>query len=107
MALRYQLEHTREQGGLEAVVLADDAGLAVVSSGDGSMVAELAAMAPLMASAPFGVPLSPLLQGSDVTVRPMVLNGQKLFLATVGGGMARDAVLASSIAGVKRILAAN
>lgn len=107
VAVRYQLEHAREQGKLEAVVLADEDGLAVVSAGDSAMVAELAAFAPLVAGAPFGMPLSPLLQGSDVAVRPLVLDGQRLYLATAGGSMARDAVLASSVQGVRRILASN
>ncbi|MFW6052136.1 MAG: hypothetical protein ACODAU_13240 [Myxococcota bacterium] len=107
VALRYQLEHTRERGGLRAVVLADGDGLAVVSAGDHVMGEELAALAPLMASSPFGVRLSPLLRGLEVAVRPLVLNGQQLYLATVGGSMARDAVLAHSVQGVRRILASN
>ncbi|MFW5876734.1 MAG: hypothetical protein ACOCXM_08350 [Myxococcota bacterium] len=107
VALRYQLEHAREQGGLQAMVLADGDGLSVVASGDPAFVTELAAMAPLMGSAPFGMPLSPLLRGVDVAVRPLMLNGQTLYLATAGGGMARDAVITHSVQGVTRILASN
>lgn len=107
VALRYQLEHARERGGLQAMVLADGDGLSVVASGDPAFVTELAAMAPLMGSAPLGMPLSPLLRGLDVAVRPLMLNGQKLYLATAGGGMARDAVIAHSVQGVTRILASN
>lgn len=107
VALRYQLEHARESGGLEAVVLADADGLTLASSGDAAKCSEVAAMAPLMATSPFGVPLSPLLQGLDVAVRPLMLNGQQLYLATVGGSVARDAVLSHSVHGVRRILASN
>lgn len=107
VALRYQLEHLREQGKLTAVVLADDAGLDVVSAGDPAIVAELAAVAPLMARSPFPLRVSPLLGGLDVAVRPLVLNGHQLYLAGIGGGMARDACLANSAVGVKRILASN
>jgi hypothetical protein len=107
VALRYQLEHARCQGGLAAMVLADAAGLPIVSSGDASMCEELAAMAPLMAGAPLGLPLSPLLKGQDVAVRSLPLYGENLYLATVGGTMARDAVVATSLAGLRRILSSN
>lgn len=106
-ALRYQLEYTREQGGLEAVVVADDAGLVVGSAGDAGICEELGAYAPLMACSVFGMALPPLLRGAEVAIRPMKLNGQPLFLATVGGGVARDALLMASEKGVSRILASN
>lgn len=106
-ALRYQLEYTREKGGLEAVVVADDAGLIVGCAGESGVCEELGAYAPLMVRSVLGMPLPPMLRGGDVSVRPMSLNGQPLFLATIGGGVARDALLAHSEQGVSRILAAN
>jgi hypothetical protein len=107
VALRYQLEHAREKGGLSAMVLADDTGMALASSGDAHLCEELAAMAPLMASAPMGLPLSPLLKGRDVSIRTVSVGHERLFLAAIGGTMARDAVVATSAAGLRRILASN
>lgn len=107
VALRYQLEHTREKAGLGALVLADRDGLAVAQSGDSAMCAELAAVAPLLQRSVLGMPMPPLLQGADVAVRSIWLNGQELYLASTGGGMARDALLSHSMQGVRRILASN
>ncbi|NOY91691.1 MAG: hypothetical protein GXP55_10865 [Deltaproteobacteria bacterium] len=106
-ALRYQLEHTREQGGLEAVVVADDAGLILESAGDSAVCEELGAYAPLLVHSLMGMKLPPLLCGGDVAVRPISLNGQPVFLASIGGGVARDALLSHSELGVSRILASN
>lgn len=107
VALRYQLEHARERGGLEALVLADAQGLLLSCAGDPGVCEELAAFAPLLSRTVLGMPLPPLLRGADVDVRPMSLNGQALFLACVGGGMARDALISHSLQGVHRILATN
>ena len=107
LALRYQLEHARENAGLEALVLCDMEGLVVASSGDAAVCAELGAIAPLMAKSVMGMPLPPLLRGAEVAIRPLTIHGQGLYLASVGGGVARDAHLASSRTGVTRILAAN
>lgn len=106
-ALRYQLEHTRERGRFEALVLADDAGLVVAAAGQKGVCEELGAYAPLFTRAPLGMPLPPLLMGAEVGVRPVKLLGQDLYLACVGGGVARDALLSHSSAGVQRILATN
>lgn len=107
LALRYQLEHVKTNGGLEALVLADDAGMLVAAAGETGVCEELAAVAPLMGRSPLGMPLPPLLRGGEVSVRPISLNGQDLYLASVGGGVARDALLSHSMAGVQRILSAN
>ncbi len=107
LALRYQLEHVKASGGLEALVLADDAGMVLASAGESGVCEELAAVAPLMGRSAFGMPMPPLLRNADVSVRALSLNGQDLFLASVGGGVARDALLTHSVAGVQRILSAN
>ena len=106
-ALSFQLEHSRDRGGLEALVLADSQGMVVAQAGDAVICEELGAIAPLMGRAVLGMPLPPLLRGGEVVVRRLELYGQDLFLACVGGGVARDALLVSSISGVQRILAAN
>jgi hypothetical protein len=107
VALRYQLEHAREQGGLEALVLTDVDGLIIASSGDAAVCAELGAVAPLLGRTVMSMPLPPLLRGGDVAVRPVRIHGQPLFLASVGGGVARDAHLTNWSGGVTRILACN
>jgi hypothetical protein len=107
MALGFQLEHVRDRGGLEALVLADDDGLALAVAGDKGVCRELAAIAPLWAKSIFGVPLSPLLAGGEIAVRIVSVHSQPLYLASIGGGVARDALLSHSMRGVRRILAAN
>lgn len=107
LALCFQLEHVRDQGRLEALVLADDDGLPLSAAGDPAVCTELAAIAPLMARSALGMPLPPLLRGADVAVRIVHVHGQPLYLASVGGGVARDALLAHSMRGVHRILSAN
>ena len=84
LALGFQLAHVRDRARLEALVLADDDGLALSAAGD-----------------------PPLLRGAEVAVRIVHVHGQPLYLASVGGGVARDALLAHSLGGVRRILACN
>ena len=64
------------------------------------------AIAPLVPRT-LGMPMPPLLRGGEVAVRPLSLQGQDLYLASLGGNVARDALLAHSTKGVKRILGAN
>lgn len=106
-ALRFQLEHTKERGGLEVLVLTDKEGIVLASAGDEALCEELGAVAPLMSRAPLGMRLPPLLRGGDVAVRPLRLHGQEVYLASLGGGVARDALLHNSIDGVSRIMTAN
>ena len=107
VALRYQLEHAKDNGGLEAVVVADDDGLLLAHAGDAGVCEELGAIAPLMSRAVMGMRLPPMLRGGEVAVRPLELHGQDLFVACVGGGVARDALLTTSVRGVRRILSSN
>ncbi len=106
LALRYQLEHTRDRGRLEALVLSDADGLVVASAGEAAICEELGAIAPLVPRT-LGSALPPLLVGGEVAVRPVSLQGQDLYLASLGGNVARDALLAASTKGVRRILGAN
>ncbi|MEM9071076.1 MAG: hypothetical protein AAGE52_21375 [Myxococcota bacterium] len=106
-ALRYQLEHVRAHGRFEALVLADDAGLVLARAGERGICDELGAIAPLMSRSPLGMRLPPLLRGGEVAVRPIELNGQDLYIACIGGNVARDAHLNASERGVQRILASN
>ncbi len=79
----------------------------MAQSGDPAVCAELGAIAPLLGRTVLGMPLPPLLRGGEVTIRPLRLYGQHLYLACLGGNAARDAFLKSSLNGVHRILASN
>ena len=107
VALRYQMEHTREKGNLEAVVLSDSDGLMLAGAGEEGVCEELGAFAPLLCRSPMGMRLPPLLRGGEVAVRTVALHGTGLFISCLGGGVARDALLDHSTRGVERILAAN
>ena len=107
IALSFQLEHVRDHGRLEALVLADDDGLMLATAGDAAGCRELAAIAPLMVRSILGMPMPPLLRGAEIAVRTLRVHGTPLYLASVGGGVARDALLSHSLHGVQRILAAN
>ena len=107
LALGFQLEHVRDRARLEALVLADDDGLALSAAGDPVICRELAAIAPLWAKSVLGLPLPPMLRGAEVAVRLVHVHGHPLYLASVGGGVARDALLSHSMGGVQRILSCN
>src|ERR1019366_6378322 len=49
VALHYQLAQARQEGRLEAIVIADDAGVVVAGAGAWAVCEELAAYAPLLA----------------------------------------------------------
>ncbi len=99
IALRYQLEQARTRGGLDAIALADDAGLLVASAGDDALCEELSALAPLV-----GRSQAAMAVGMALATRPLCALGEPLFLVSQGGNLARDAVLSESARGVVRIL---
>jgi hypothetical protein len=106
-ALRYQLESTRERGHLSALALTDQDGLLLAFAGESEICEELGAAAPLIAR---GAPVrldAPGTHGDDVIVRAIDCFGEPLFLASLGGGVAREALLAHSARGIHRILTAN
>ena len=84
-ALEFHLCSARTQGQLEALVLADEHGLVLAKSGDHAVCAELAAIAPLLGESAYGVPLPPLLRGTEVAVRSVQVYNSRLFLAAIGG----------------------
>jgi hypothetical protein len=106
LALRYQLERTRQRGQLAALALTDSNGLLMAWSGESAVCEELGAMAPLIAR---GAPISLECCDSseEVVVRAIECFGEPLFLASVGGNMAREALLAHSARGIRRILTSN
>ena len=105
-ALRYQLESTRERGHMAALALTDGDGLLLAWAGENEVCEELGAAAPLIArGAP--VQLDACEQEEDVVVRAIDCFGEPLFLASIGGGVAREALLSHSARGIQRILTSN
>jgi hypothetical protein len=106
-ALRYQLESTRERGHLAALALTNRDGLLLAWAGESAICEELGAVAPLIAR---GAPVqleTPGTEAEDVVVRAIDYFGEPVFLASLGGGVAREALLAHSARGIQRILTAN
>jgi hypothetical protein len=106
-ALRYQLESTRKRGRMTALALTDSQGVLVAWSGADGLCEELGAVAPLLAR---GAPHQISTDASslhDVAVRAIDCFGEALFLASVGGGVAREALLSHSARGIQRILTSN
>ncbi len=107
MALRYQLEHTLQYGKMEAVALADARGMLIASGGVKNVCEELGAFAPLIARSVLPLPRPESLRGADIAVRSVDTFGDTIYLATVGGTVARDALLAHAVSGLERILRSN
>ena len=102
-ALCLQLEHSRLEGQFDAVVVAIDNGLLVAGAGERSVCEALGAVAPLMSARSFSGRLPGALEGQNVDVREMLLDGETVYVASVGRG-GGDAWLQQSITGVRRIL---
>jgi hypothetical protein len=107
LALRYQLETTRERGELSAVALTDCDGLLLACAGDSDVCKELGAAAPLIARGAKVAFETSWTSKDEIIVRAIDCFGEPLFLAMLGGGMAREALLAHSARGIQRILTAN
>lgn len=116
VALHYQLSSTRARGELDAIVVADSAGVVVAGAGSWPVCEELAAYAPLLAEGPWATMSDQvssrvdLLRG-EVEVRTLDVGGQEVLLCArrprkaddVGAeAFARDLDLAAL--GVSRIL---
>jgi hypothetical protein len=101
-ALTYQLEYTRCRAGASALVLSLDDGLVIASAGDAMTCMELAAVAPLLNRSLVNSRFK--LELEDVKVCCLNVLGQQLYLATIGGGVACDAVVQSSLDGIRRII---
>jgi hypothetical protein len=102
-ALCLQLEHLRARGELDAMVVAIDNGLLIAGAGERSVCEALGAIAPLMSSPSFSGRLPGALEGQSVDVRAVSLDGETVYIASVGrrGG---DAWFHESISAVRRIL---
>ncbi len=103
-ALRYQLESTLQKGRMDAVALVDQRGLLVAWAGRDEVCEELGAMAPAMAQR---AGRQTEVAKDEMAVRAIDCFGEPLYLAALGGGVARDALLSHSAKGIHRILTAN
>jgi hypothetical protein len=108
VALHYHLTQARQDGRLEAIVIADDAGVVVAGAGAWAVCEELAAYAPLLAQ---GVWTEPGLSResrvaelrTEVDVQPVEVDGQRVLLCARGGWM-RAMAMEKAAEGVARIL---
>jgi hypothetical protein len=106
--MHYQLAHARQEGRLDAIVVADDTGVVVAGVGGWAVCEELAAYAPLLAE---GQWCEPGLDGdsriaelrTEVDVQPVNVNGQTVLLCARGGWM-RAMAMEMAAEGVARIL---
>jgi hypothetical protein len=110
VALHYQLSQTRQEGSLEAIVVADDWGVVVAGAGSWAVCEELAAYAPLLVQ---GAGSEPGLRDptrlaemrDQIAVQPVAVDGQRVLLCA-RGGRRRSGALERAASGVARILSA-
>jgi len=86
------------------VALVDRQGLLVAWAGRDEVCQELGALAPAVAQRSNK---QPEVSKDDMAVRAIDCFGEPLYLAALGGGVARDALLSHSAKGIHRILTAN
>ncbi|HXX66675.1 MAG TPA: hypothetical protein VEK07_05820 [Polyangiaceae bacterium] len=121
IALHYQLAHVRHESQMEAIVVADDAGLVVAGAGAWAACEELAAYAPLLVrvcasasarahetrtaadSGALGAASRVAEMRPHVDIRRVAIEGQTV-LVCARGGARRTASLDRAATGVARIL---
>jgi len=108
VALHYALAHARHEGRLEAIVVADDAGVVVAGAGAWAVCEELAAYAPLLAQGVWSEPGAGAQSRvaelrTEVDVQPVDVEGQTVLLCARGGWL-RAMAMERAAAGVARIL---
>lgn len=106
-ALRYQLESTLKRGRMAALALTDRSGMLLAWAGEDGLCEELGALAPMVAQGWSPEIEQQEIRSEDVSVRSIECFGEPLYLASIGGGVARDALLSHSARGIHRILTAN
>jgi hypothetical protein len=101
-ALSYQLEHVRDQTGLDAIVLATEDGLSIAHSGEDELCLELAALGPFLQEADN--------DGTPRTTRVRAMSHEGLPLLLISYGLEDTAPelegwLDHATQGISRILA--
>jgi predicted regulator of Ras-like GTPase activity (Roadblock/LC7/MglB family) len=108
-ALTYQLRACCEDGGMQAMVVADNEGLPLATSGDTEACEELAARMALIAARTSGFSGTLLGAGErwDVDMTKVSVHGSHLLVCAVGGNAAeRQRQIARGASGTLRILGA-
>jgi hypothetical protein len=107
IALHYQLAYARQDGRLDAIVVADPSGVMVAGAGAWAACEELAAYAPLLAEEPdvMNSTTASRVQNlrRQVDVRRLEVDGQQMLLCARGGVM-RGVFLDQAAGGIARIL---
>jgi hypothetical protein len=107
IALHYQLAYARQDGRLDAIVVADASGVMVAGAGAWAACEELAAYAPLLAEQPDVMNPTTASRVESlrrhVDVKRMMVDGQEVLLCARGGAM-RTLSLDQAAFGVARIL---
>ena len=104
-ALQLALNRAAERAGLDAVVVSDSTGMLVANSATHLDLAMLAAIMPLVGRGQVSAAIKRQGKGRDLTVRPIDLDDDQLFVAALGGRHGdRLREVAASTAAVKRIL---
>jgi hypothetical protein len=107
IALHYQLAYARQDGRLDAIVVADPSGVMVAGAGSWASCEELAAYAPLLADAPDAMNATTAsrveILRRQVDVRRLRVDGQDMLICARGGLM-RSVFLDQAAGGVARIL---
>jgi hypothetical protein len=110
VALHYHLAQARHEGKLDAIVVADDAGVVVAGAGAWAVCEELAAYAPLLAQGVWIEPGAASPSSSrvaelrtEVDVQPVDVEGQTVLLCARGGWL-RAMAMEKAAEGVARIL---
>jgi len=107
VALHYQLASARQEGCLDAIVVADDGGLVVAAAGSWAVCEELAAYAPLIASSGSDVPGESRMAAmrAKVDIKAVDVDGQRVLVCSQGGRKP-GSVTESAARAVERILGA-
>jgi hypothetical protein len=104
-ALELALSAARRRAGLEVVLLVDESGMLVGSSQTELELSMVAAVTPIVGRGQALPRIKRDGEKRDMTVRPMHLQGEMLYMAAIGGShLGRRRELAGSCAAAQRIL---
>jgi hypothetical protein len=112
VALHYQLARARQEGSLDAIVVAEESGVVVAGAGAWAVCEELAAYAPILAQRGWREPglgrASRVFEiEPQVDVRPVDIEGHTVLLCARGSTRSAAAqAMTKAAEGVARILAA-
>jgi hypothetical protein len=104
VALHYQLAQSKSRSAVEAIVLADSAGVVVAGAGAWVVCEELAAYAPLFSQQGEELPARVASMRAECEVREMTAGGQPMLLCAMGKSSARTRAADLASEGVVRIL---